>query len=513
MMKIKAIKLISILMLVITPLSIAFQQTLAQDTQPMYVHLSWQHDTTTTMTVMWRTIDETLSIVQYGADDSYGEEETADTGKWHEVELTELTPDSIYHYRVGNGETWSKDYKFKTGTTGEHTSFVAWGDSRHNRQDRKDIMRTVNSLEHDFTIFSGDFVDEGSELSHWYEWFEDFSPYLNHIPLMGVMGSHEENHTNYYDFFALPGKEEDYSFNYGPIHFICIHSEMRYYGVTFNDTVDWLLDDLETHKSYKWKIVLQHNPAYASSSHYHNGDFDGIISNLVPIYEEYNISMVIAGHNHMYERLQKNNITYVVAGGAGAPLYAVVPEYKLNESIYRESTYHAVLLDVFENQIDMRAFRTDKSLMDQYTINTEDKPDLRCNNLPFTNKISKGENQDITVSIMNIGEQDITEDTVAKIEISNGETWNIDVPPLDVYESVDFTYEWKATDKELYTWTVTTDLENQIDEVVEDNNQVEFYLDASEPDGTGFFAEGIWGVIASLSTIMLVIVIKRRRRR
>ncbi|MCG3227568.1 MAG: fibronectin type III domain-containing protein [Candidatus Heimdallarchaeota archaeon] len=510
-MKIKAIKVISILMLVITPFLITFQQTLAQDTQPMYVHLSWQNDTTTTMIVSWRTKAETSAIVQYGADENYGNEETGATGQWHHVELTGLTPDTIYHYRVGDGETWSNDFTFKTGTTGNHLRFVAWGDSRHNREERKEVVNAANSLEHDLSIFTGDFVDDGVQSYQWWDWFTDFSPYLKHIPFMGVLGSHDDNHSNYYDAFALPGKEEYYSFNYGPVHFIGLHSEISYWGGTYNKTIEWLLEDLETHNDYKWKIVAQHLPCYASAAQYHSGWFDEMLTLFVPIFEEYNVTMVFSGHNHLYERLHKNNITYIITGGGGAPLYDVVEAYFIEESAYTESAYHAVLVEVFEKQIDIRAFKRDLSIMDQYTLNLENKPDLRCNNLPSTTKITKGEDNEIIITIKNIGEEDITEATVAKVEISNGETWNIDVPSLDVYESVDFTYDWKAPGKELYTWTITTDINDQIDEV-EEYNLLKFYLDATEPEGTAFFVHGIWGVLASLSTLFLVTVILKKRK-
>ncbi len=512
-MRIKFLKLFLIIVLLISPLSITFQLALAQETQPKYLHLSWQHDTTTTMTVSWYTEVSTDSNVQYGLDDSYGDQVEGTAAIWHHVEASGLAPDTIYHYRVGDGETWSRDYTFKTGTTGKYTKFVAWGDSRHNREERKEIMRTIKLLEIDYTMFSGDLVDDGYETPQWYDWFTDMAPLLRSVPFMSIMGTHEQNSSIYYDAFAFPGKEEYFSFNYGPIHFICLHSDPAYYGETFDEQIDWLLDDLALYQDYDWKIVMLHRPPYSSSDKYKQGLYDDIQDLLVPIFEENNISMVISGHDHFYERLQKNNITYVITGGAGAPLYKDVEALIIEESVYAESAYHAVLIEVFENQIDLRAFRTDKSLMDQFTINKDDKPDLRCNTLPFNNKISKGENQEVIISIKNIGEQNITEETTARIEISDGQSWDITVPPLDVYESVDFTYDWNATESELYTWTITTDIENQIDEVVEDNNQVMLNFDATEPEQTSFFASGIWGVLAALSSIMLAAVIIKKRKK
>ncbi|GAG65425.1 unnamed protein product, partial [marine sediment metagenome] len=281
---------------------------------------------------------------------------------------------------------------------------------------------------------------------------------------------------------------------------------------TFDEQIDWLLADLALHQDYEWKIVVQHRSAYASSNPYKQGLYDDLKTLLVPIYEENNISMVICGHDHFYERLYKNNITYIITGGAGAPLYDFVDALQIEESVYGESANHAVLIEVYENQIDLRAFRTNQSLMDQYTINKVDKPDLRCNTIPFNNKITKGENQEVVISIKNIGEQNITEETTARIEISDGESWDITIPPLDVYESVDFTYYWNATESIQYSWTITTDFENQIDEVVEDNNQVIIKFDATEePEETSFFGSEQWGFLLALSSIMIVIIVIKRR--
>ncbi len=515
-MTIKTIKILLTTLLVISPFSFAFQLTLAKEVQPRYVHLSWQNDTATTMTVSWNTIDLTSSIVHYGVDNSYGNEATGAEGSWHHVELTSLNPDTVYHYRVGNGKVWSTDSTFKTGTLGVHARFVAWGDSRTNRPERKEIMNTVNTLEFDFSVFDGDLVESGRDVDQWYNWFADFSPLLKHIPFMSVLGNHENNHSNFYNVFAYPGKEEYYSFNYGPIHFIGLHTCVPDYGGTFDEQIDWLLTDLDVNKNYKWKIVIMHRPAYSSSLRNYNGDYEDIQTLLVPIFEEHNITMVVSGHDHWYERLQKNNITYIVAGAAGAPLYEINEFYKIEESMYAESVLHAVFLEVYENQIDLRTFKSDRTIIDQYTINKESKPDLRCNNLPFIYSVSKNDSQDITITISNIGEVNITEATKARVEISTGESWEITIPPLNISESVSFEYDWEVPDKELYTWTVTVDTENQINEIEEDNNQIKFYFDAREPEETektSFFAEGIWSFIAALSTIIAVVIIKKKRKK
>ena len=120
----------------------------------------------------------------------------------------------------------------------------------------------------------------------------------------------------------------------------------------------------------------------------------------------------------------------------------------------------------------------------------------------------------MNITIANIGGEDITEETKARVEISNGETWDITVPPLDANETATFQYKWKTKDPGMHIWTVTVDVDGQIDEVVEENNVREFILNPSKDvEGTFYFAEGIWGFIAILSTTIAVTVIIRKRKK
>ncbi|MBY9000500.1 MAG: metallophosphoesterase family protein, partial [Candidatus Heimdallarchaeota archaeon] len=326
--------------LIISPLLGGINSAYAEDIPPTYVHLSWQNDTLTTMTISWKTSVETPSIIQYGIQDVLENEISGVDAKWHAVEVTDLQSDTIFKYRVGDGDTWSDEHIFKTGNS-ESAHFMAWGDSRTNIDERKAIVDTVSKINFDFSVFDGDLVDTGRETDQWYQWLSDFAPVISNNPFMPALGNHEKNHSNYYNVFALPGREEFYSFNYGPVHFSVLHTCVEDYGGSLDEQVEWLRNDLIANSDYDWKVVIMHRPAYSSSVRYYYGETEDLITNLVPLFEDYGVDMAIAGHDHWYERLEVNNISYVVAGAAGAPLYNIIPLYVLNESIYYESVYHA----------------------------------------------------------------------------------------------------------------------------------------------------------------------------
>jgi hypothetical protein len=83
-------------------------------------------------------------------------------------------------------------------------------------------------------------------------------------------------------------------------------------------------------------------------------------------FEESNVPLALSGHFHHYERLISNGITYIVSGGGSSTLYAKgesLPESQL----YARKT-HFVLLEIFEDHIDLTAISLDGEIIDQSTV-------------------------------------------------------------------------------------------------------------------------------------------------
>ena len=45
-----------------------------------------------------------------------------------------------------------------------------------------------------------------------------------------------------------------------------------------------------------------------------------------PLFLEHRVSLVLCGHNHAYERFERDGLTYVTDGGGGALLYSVTKQ-------------------------------------------------------------------------------------------------------------------------------------------------------------------------------------------
>jgi 3',5'-cyclic AMP phosphodiesterase CpdA len=68
-----------------------------------------------------------------------------------------------------------------------------------------------------------------------------------------------------------------------------------------------------------WKVVLLHHPAFSCGGY--TGDAR-VRKRLVPLFERKGVDLVLAGHDHNYQRFaRRRGVTYVVHGGGGQRLY------------------------------------------------------------------------------------------------------------------------------------------------------------------------------------------------
>lgn len=518
-MKLK-VKITSAILLLIflVPFSISFSAYAENDFAVRYLHLSWQHDVKTTMTVSWFTIDSTSSVVQYGLTSSYGQETTDIEATWHHVEVTGLSPDTIYHYRAGNGDIWSNDYTFKTGTATNTTQFICLGDAQTDSPQRKEMVTTIDRVSMDMMLYTGDFVDTSTAIDEYYAWFKDYNKVVTETPTMGILGNHEKNSSIFYTIWAFPGREEYYSFDFGPLHIIGLHTLDTNYITdpsTYTAQADWLRADLENNTDALWTIVMMHTAAFSSFPRSLNGEYQLINETFVPIFEEYNVSLVLSGHDHAYERLFCNDVNYIISGGAGSTLYPFNPATQINISVYAESTYNFLFLEVNENKLHVRAFRPDYSFIDQLVLNKEDKPDLSFQTLPLTYKQEWDQNLIMDIVVTNTGEENIT--TTTKIAYTDLDTVQVfDIPPLNVGEKHTLSYSWSLGNLAQRTFSFELDYDSVLDEVSENNNELLITLVAEPVTPTtteeSNFLSGLIGFLIVLLSMILPVFVKKIRR-
>jgi 3',5'-cyclic AMP phosphodiesterase CpdA len=176
------------------------------------------------------------------------------------------------------------------------------------------------------------------------------------VPLFGVLGNHEYSGSEkmwYYDFFAPPdngstaNKEHWYAFTYGCARFIGLNACEG--GDSFlpgSEQYQWLVNELQSaaFQNARWQFIWTHNPPYTSVEQDNTVDAN-MRTYLVPLFEQYGVDLVFAGHNHQYERSQKAGIYYIVTGGGGAPHHLDFPNLNPYSQVKVSGRYHAAYLN------------------------------------------------------------------------------------------------------------------------------------------------------------------------
>ncbi|MDD2666838.1 MAG: metallophosphoesterase [Methanocellales archaeon] len=320
--------------------------------------------TTTNSTVInWKTENATSGVVSYATDAYYQEHggydhavEDTEEKELHHLNITNLTPNTVYHYQVCIGNESTSDCTFRTFSTQGSFTFIVYSDSQEPQGDPEATQLTRHKLVADriaeeenvmFVLHCGDLVNDGSDLEEWNRFFEAGRAMMSTTTFYTTLGNHDYHPVqNYYDAFGVP---EWYSFDCGNAHFTVLDSNDQ---ADVNSETTWLQNDLTT--SAAWKFVSFHHPPYSSSaSHY--GGWANWQSLWCPIFLDHDVNAVFNGHVHAYERLQADGINYVVAGIGGGPSYDLaeprIPESQ--NSLEGTLGYVKITIDVNQATLEM----------------------------------------------------------------------------------------------------------------------------------------------------------------
>ncbi len=182
-----------------------------------------------------------------------------------------------------------------------------------------------------------------------------------------VLGNHDWGLGSiqpYLDYFTLPGNERYYSVVQGSAEFFMLDSDTREPDGTSSDSVQaqWLKDALAASKA-TYKVVAFHHPPYSSSEHGSNKWMQWPFA-------EWGATLVLSGHDHVYERIIKNGFPYIIDGAGGQSLYNFKTPIDGSEVRYN-CNFGALLVDMDDKSLTTRFITVKGGLVDTYVIKSE----------------------------------------------------------------------------------------------------------------------------------------------
>ena len=190
------------------------------------------------------------------------------------------------------------------------------------------------------------------------------------------LGNHDWNINHaqaYFDYFELPGNERYYDFVWGPVHFFAIDSDSREPdGVGRSSAqAQWLQESLAASTAL-WQVVYMHHPPYSSTS-------EEPVDWIRWPFQEWGADLVLAGHDHYYERLEIGGIPYIVNGLGGGPIYDFGEIYPGSQVRYNDD-HGALLVEASATEIILTFENRQGNLIDTFRLGNAPQPP--ANDLP-----------------------------------------------------------------------------------------------------------------------------------
>ena len=255
--------------------------------------------------------------------------------------------------------------------------FAAIGDYGLAGPAERDVAELVKSWNPEFIITLGDNnYDSGDSTTidrnigqyyhaYIYKYRGRYGPSASTNRFFPSLGNHDyytRNGEAYRDYFTLPGNGRYYDFVRGDVHFFALDSDPKEpdgIGVT-SVQAQWLRTELAA-STARWKVVYFHHAPYSSGPH-------GSTVALQWPFRAWGASVVLAGHDHTYERLLVDGFPYIVNGLGGRSIYPRGPKPLPESQQLYNGDYGAMRLTATADSLTMQFFTRRQVLVDTYVL-------------------------------------------------------------------------------------------------------------------------------------------------
>jgi hypothetical protein len=176
-----------------------------------------------------------------------------------------------------------------------------------------EMARVQQRFPYEFVVTVGDNIYGSERPQEFVRKFETpYKPLLDAgVKFFASLGNHDSREQAFYKPFNMDGKTY-YSFK-------APKQDVRFFALESSymepEQIAWIKKELEDSRE-DWKIAYFHHPLYSSGGR-HGSDLR-LREVLEPLFVKHNVSVVLTGHDHFYERIKpQQGIVYFVVGSGG----------------------------------------------------------------------------------------------------------------------------------------------------------------------------------------------------
>lgn len=166
----------------------------------------------------------------------------------------------------------------------------------------------------------------------------------------------------YLSYFSLPGVGRYYTLERGLVRIFALDSMPgEPDGIDAGSVqAQWFQAELAT-STARWNIAIMHHPPF-SSGHW------GPSGWMQWPFAEWGVQLVLAGHDHSYERIQRGNMLYVVNGLGGGARYAPGMSGVEGSQLFFNADHGAMLVEADASQLRARFYTRANLLVDEFSL-------------------------------------------------------------------------------------------------------------------------------------------------
>jgi hypothetical protein len=331
----------------------------------------------TSATIVFETDLPTEAVVEHGPTPARGQATRSAGGGLamrHVVTLRDLPAGQPVHYRVIAGSDVSADLVLHPAPApGAVLRFAVYGDVRGGHDVHARLVAAMLDEAPDLVLATGDMVLRGTDEADWQRFFEVTAPLLARVPYYPVVGNHDmgqagDERRRMNEIFLLwPAPPERpewghwYAFDVAGVHFVMLDSNAYEHA----EQLAWLERDLRAARKRGVHAIFAavHDGPYSRGLHRGN---QYAAEHYVPLLARHGVTLLFAGHEHLYQRGRAGGLDYMVSGGGGAPLYSVRcgvrgrPRCDTPDGMQHvASEHHYILVTVYREHVEACPRRAD----------------------------------------------------------------------------------------------------------------------------------------------------------